>query len=164
MLYRNPLTSENDKMQNQVIKLHCQSSQILSSIVFSLITFFRSWQTAMILIFSSHIGHKSCGLWKRHCQQQFPCLDCRFSCSLNLAAPGERLSIPSPYTQQAVEGAKQGGKGTGKSLVKPSLPGKLFRTESSGFSNLNLRLKDSKIFCKKQALAGEERSWKWTSA
>lgn len=77
-------------MQNQVIKLHCQSSQILSSIVFSLITFFRSWQTAMILIFSSHTGHKSCGLWKRHCQQQFPCLDCRFSCSLNLAAPGER--------------------------------------------------------------------------
>lgn len=113
MLYRNPLTSENDKMQNRVIKLHGPSSQILSSIVFSLITFFRSCQIAMILIFSSHTGHKSCGLWKRHCQQQFPCLDCRFSCSPNLAAPGERLSLytvpihSKEWKEQSKEGKAQ---------------------------------------------------------
>lgn len=72
MLYRKPLISENDKLQNWVIKLHYPSSQVLSSIVFSLITFFRSCQTVTILISSSHTGYKSCGLWKRHSQQHYP--------------------------------------------------------------------------------------------
>lgn len=100
MLYRNPLISENDKLQNGVIKLHCPCSQVLSYTVFSLITFFMSWRTTMILISSSHTGYKSRGTWKRHCQQYYPCLDCRFSCSPNLATAGERLSTHSPYTQQ----------------------------------------------------------------
>lgn len=103
MLNRKPLISENDKLQNWVIKLHCPSSQVLPSIVFSLITFFRSCQTAMILISSSHTGCRSCGLWTGHCQQHYPCLDCGFSCSPKLAAPGESWAFPVPIYIKAQE-------------------------------------------------------------